>query len=62
MIGNGAGTLVTTGTERTARSPTGRMRLADQLREGFTDARARCGAALGSRQPVSRSVSAERMA
>jgi hypothetical protein len=38
MIGNGAGTLVTTGTERTARSPAGRMRLADQLRHGFTDA------------------------
>ena len=38
MIGNGAGTLVTTGTERGARSPAGRMRLADTLRHGFTDA------------------------
>ena len=38
MIGNGGGTLVATGTERTARSPAGRMRLADQLRDGFTDA------------------------
>ena len=27
-----------TGTERTARSPAGRMRLADRLPDGFTDA------------------------
>jgi hypothetical protein len=38
MIGNGAGTRVTTGTERTARSHAGRMHLADQLPDGFTDA------------------------
>jgi len=34
MIGNGGGTLVATGTERTARSPAGRMRLADQKEPG----------------------------
>ena len=38
MIGNGAGTLVATGTERTARSPAGRMRLAERLPDSFTDA------------------------
>jgi len=47
---------------KSAAAPVGTPWFADQLRDGFTDARARCGAALGSRQPVSRSVSAERMA